>query len=178
MSEMNRIETILNELLVLAKPQATKFASQDVIELLSSVVTLFETQGNLNNIQIAEEYLATDRMIECDENQIKQVFINFIKNSMEAMTTGGGKITLHVSNENADFILIRVIDEGCGIPNHVLERLGEPFYSTKEKGTGLGMMVSNKIIKDHKGKVNIISEINKGTTIEIWLPVSKGELDL
>ena len=67
------------------------------------------------------------------------------------------------------------MDNGPGIPNDLLSRLGEPFYTTKEKGTGLGLMVSYKIIEDHRGSINITSELNKGTTVDIILPVSIDE---
>ena len=78
-----------------------------------------------------------------------------------------------VSQMNKDRVRIRFMDNGPGIPTDLISRLGEPFYTTKEKGTGLGLMVSYKIIENHRGRINISSDMNKGTTVDIILPASK-----
>ena len=169
-SEVDRIELILSELLILAKPQSVKYDKKDIRVLLSQVMTLLDSQAIMNNIQFATEFNPGMTHIYCDENQLKQVFINFIKNSIESMPNGG-RITIEVKSEHESEMLIRLTDQGCGIPKEVLTRLGEPFYSTKEKGTGLGFMVSKKIIENHSGKISVQSEINKGTVIEIRLPI-------
>jgi two-component system, sporulation sensor kinase A len=169
-SEIDRIELILSELLILAKPQAIKYDRKDVRVILNQVLTLLDTQAILNNIQFVEEFMPGETQVYCDGNQLKQVFINFIKNSMEAMPNGG-KIAIEVHNSNDEEVVIRLIDQGCGISKEVLSRLGEPFYTTKEKGTGLGFMVSKKIIENHSGKITVQSQPNKGTEIEIRLPV-------
>jgi two-component system, sporulation sensor kinase E len=106
----------------------------------------------------------------CDENQLKQVFINIIKNAIEAMPNGG--ILRIEAKQRLDSILICIADEGCGIPKERMAKLGEPFYSTKEKGTGLGLMVSFKIVEAHGGKMNIHSEEGKGTTVCLLFPIS------
>jgi signal transduction histidine kinase len=85
----------------------------------------------------------------------------------------GGEILVNVSrksNDHHDGICITIIDHGCGISEDKLKKLGEPFYSTKERGTGLGFMVSKKIIESHDGTLNVTSKVNEGTTIEIFLP--------
>ncbi len=109
-------------------------------------------------------------LIKCDENQLKQVFINILKNALEAMSDGG-IIRIQVKNIQPNELLIRFIDQGIGIPEDQLPKLGEPFHSTKETGTGLGLMVTNKIIEGHKGSLTITSKVNQGTTVEIILPV-------
>jgi signal transduction histidine kinase len=106
--------------------------------------------------------------IECDENRLKQVFLNFIKNGIEAMPNGG---ELHVRTMIQDNnVQISIQDTGVGIPKEKLKQLGEPFYTTKKNGNGLGLMVSFKIIENHNGKVFVESEPNKGTTFNILLP--------
>ncbi|OQP02424.1 PAS domain-containing sensor histidine kinase [Parageobacillus galactosidasius] len=169
-SEIQRIELILGELLVLAKPQATKFTKSDIGVLLQHVTTLLETQGILHNIQIITKIDPSLPLIECDENGLKQVFINFLKNAMEAMKSGG-HIFIEAQKKDEYSVLIRFIDEGCGIPKEQLEKIGKPFFTTKEKGTGLGIMISKKIIEDHGGTMSIMSEENKGTTVEVTLPI-------
>ncbi|WP_138494855.1 PAS domain S-box protein [Paenibacillus pinistramenti] len=169
-SEIDRIEMILSELLILAKPQAAQFEPADIRQLLRQVITLLDSQANMNNVQIVTEFEPGEACILCDKNQLKQVCINFIKNAIEAMPDGG-VVTIQLGRSSSgSHYLLRFIDEGVGIPAHLLERLGHPFYTTKEKGTGLGFMVSKKIIENHNGTVTIHSTENVGTTIEISLP--------
>lgn len=170
-SEIERIELILSELLILAKPQSIKYERKDIRVLLSQVITLLDSQAILNNVQFVTEYTPGVTHIYCDENQLKQVFINFIKNSIESMPEGG-KVTIGIHSDSNQEILIRLVDQGCGIPKEILSKLGQPFYTTKEKGTGLGFMVSKQIIENHSGKIHVESEVNKGTTIEVRLPIS------
>jgi two-component system sporulation sensor kinase A len=168
-SELNRIELILSELLMLAKPHESSFQQTNIIQLFSDVICLLETQAILHNIRIELTNSLTVQSIICDENQLKQVFINFIKNSIEAMPDGG---TIHIIVEepNDNQVRITFIDEGCGIPEKLMNRLGNPFVTTKENGTGLGLMVSYKIIENHNGTVSIKSKENEGTTLTIELP--------
>ena len=167
-SELNRIELILSELLLLAKPSEIKFKNKDIRTILRDVVTLLETQAILQNIQINIEFQNEESIITCDENQIKQVFINLIKNSIDAMENGGNIYIRSIVTQ--EFIYLLFIDEGCGIPKSILDRIGEPFYTTKEKGTGLGLMVSYNIIENHNGEIKVDSKENEGTTFEIKLP--------
>ncbi|MCY9694796.1 PAS domain S-box protein [Paenibacillus alginolyticus] len=170
-SEIERIEMILSELLILAKPQIIQTERKDIRMLLAQVTTLLDTQAIINNVQIITEFDPDIPIILCDENQLKQVCINFIKNGIEAMPKGGN-LFIQVTSKNENHIILRFIDQGCGIPEHILSKLGEPFYTTKEKGTGLGFMVSKRIIENHHGEIAVFSEENKGTTIEISLPIA------
>jgi two-component system sporulation sensor kinase A len=167
-SEFNRIEEILNELLLLAKPQLVKYERENIQVLLNHVYTLLDSQANMNNILIS---MQVDCLyIECAQNQMKQVFINLLKNAMEAMPNGG-EIAIHAQKKDEEWISIQFVDQGCGIPEEQLKRIGQPFFSTKEKGTGLGLMTSKKIIEDHGGTIHITSKVNEGTTIEVYLPM-------
>ncbi|PWK05402.1 PAS domain S-box protein [Tumebacillus permanentifrigoris] len=169
LSELNRIELIVSELLVLAKPQMTRFKPTDVRTVLQEVLTLLDTQAILNNIQIHILTDGQDPWIECDQNQMKQVFINFLKNAIEAMPRGG-EIRIEVSCPASGDVQLRFLDEGCGISKERIAKIGEPFYTTKDKGTGLGLMVSFKIIQQHGGSVQIESEQDVGTMITLTLP--------
>jgi len=168
-SEITRIEQILSELLMLAKPQAVHFARKDVMVLIRDVVTLLGPQATLNNVQIITDLKTELTQIMCEENQIKQVCINFIKNAIDAMPDGGN-LTIQLISSKTQELIIRFIDEGNGIPDELISKLGQPFYTTKEKGTGLGFMVSKRIVENHQGTVTICSEVGKGTTIEVTLP--------
>jgi len=169
-SELNRIELILSELLVLAKPTAINYKQLELMALLQDVVTLLDSQAKLHSIQIFMESSFDTIFIKGDENQIKQVFINLLKNSIDAMPTGGRiEISLSVLD---DQVIIHFKDEGCGIPSSIINRIGEPFYTTKEKGTGLGLMISYNIIENHEGSICVESQVGNGTTFTIYLPLS------
>lgn len=169
LSELDRINAIVGEFLVLSKPSASIYVEKDLNELMKDVMTLMNSQLMLNNVQIFSELDSNISKICCEEAQLKQVFLNLFKNAIEAMPNGGN-IYLKVKESDEGRILIKVIDEGVGIPPERIPTLGEPFYTTKEKGTGLGLMTCYKIIESHKGQLSIHSEVNKGTTIEIVLP--------
>jgi two-component system sporulation sensor kinase A len=171
-SELARIELIVSELLVLAKPQSTYFQERDLHTLIKHVVTLIDTEAIIKNVLITVEFESDIPPIRCDENQLKQAFINFLKNGIEAMQNGGN-IFIKVSRDEAH-VIIRFIDQGCGIPEERIKRLGEPFYTTKETGTGLGLMVSYKIIENHNGQIRMTSKLNEGTTVEVILPIDRG----
>jgi PAS domain S-box-containing protein len=169
LSELERIEFIVNELVVLAKPQMTNCKPRKLPPLLHQVIALINSEAVSNNVQIVTEFESFMPVINCDENQIKQVFIHIVKNAIEAMP-GGGQITIQLKQQR-DTVLIRIIDQGHGISEERIQKLGEPFYSTKEKGTGLGLMISYKIVQHHQGNMQIKSQTNVGTTVEVCLPM-------
>jgi two-component system, sporulation sensor kinase A len=175
LSELDRINQIVGEFLVLAKPTAVIFKEKEIESLLRDVVTLINTQAIMNNIQIFVECESNLPPIVCEENQLKQVFINILKNSIEAMPNGG-MIEVKVKIKEKDTISICFLDQGSGIPEDRIPTLGEPFYTTKEKGTGLGLMTSYKIIERHHGELKISSKVNEGTLVEVILPQSSPKL--
>lgn len=167
-SELNRIEMILSELLMLAKPQETIFKKANLVTLLQDVALLLETQANLNSVSIEQIHKNNHIMINCDSNQLKQVFINLLKNAIDAMPKGG-KVQVYTKRED-NAVTIKVKDEGEGIPTELLKRIGEPFLTTKEKGNGLGLMITYKIIEDHNGNISVDSKIGEGSTFTVVLP--------
>jgi two-component system, sporulation sensor kinase A len=170
-AEIERINFIVNEFMIVSNPQVVRALEEKRLEcILQNIVLLLSAQANLINVQIITEHDSDIPLIKCDENQLKQVFINILKNALEAMNNGG-IVRIQVKNIQPNQILIRFIDQGIGIPEDQLPKLGEPFHSTKETGTGLGLMVTNKIIEGHKGRLSITSQVNQGTTVEIILPI-------
>lgn len=175
LNELDRINDIVSELLVLAKPQTLCFKKDNIISIVEDVKALLESQTNLYSAEIdisAEQNLP---LIECESNQLKQLFINLIKNSVEA---GATKIRVTMSRTEENMVLVRVRDNGCGIPEQRIKHLGEPFFSYKEKGTGLGLTVSYRIVESHKGKIIFKSEVDKGTEVEIMLPIHINSSDV
>ncbi|MGC4377898.1 PAS domain S-box protein [Fictibacillus sp. Mic-4] len=170
LSELDRINDIVGELMLVAKPQAVQYEYRNFNELLYSVVRLLDTQAIMKNIQIKCDIDSNLPPVYCVGNQMKQLFINLLKNSIEAMDNGGLiQLTAFYQNGNVRAILE---DEGGGIPKDRLTTLGEPFYTTKEKGTGLGLMVCFSIVKEHRGSIQFFSEEGRGTRVEIQLPIS------
>ncbi len=167
-SEFKRIEQILNELLIMSKPQKLEKDACLLNSLIEHIVTLLNTQAIIKNIYIEIEEMDKNLFIYCISNQIKQVFMNFIKNAIEAMDKG--KIIVRLKKDRS-YAIVEVIDEGHGIPKSLLERVGEPFFTTKEKGTGLGLMVSFQIIEDHGGDIQLESKEGKGTKFTVRLPL-------
>ena len=171
LTELDRINLIVGEFLILAKPQAIKYEQRDMNQILQDIILLLETQAIIKNIQFQTEFDLDLPIINCERNQMKQVFINLLKNAMEAMSQGG-EITIKTKMVNEEMVSILIIDEGVGIEDDQIPKLGEPFFSKKEDGTGLGLTVSFKIIENHGGTLRISSELNIGTAIEICLPVN------
>lgn len=171
LSEIERINGIVGELLFLAKPTADVFLVKDIRNIIKDVITLIHTQLSLHNIQIKEVYEWDIPMILCEEKRLKQVFINLLQNAIEAMPQGG-YISIKGTSLQDGNISIEIMDQGVGIPDERLGTLGEPFFTTKEKGTGLGLMTCFKIIESHNGSLSFQSELNKGTKAIIVFPAA------
>jgi PAS domain S-box-containing protein len=173
LSEVDRIEHIIKEFLVLSKSSSQNYETVNIKDIIKDTVNLLNTQAIFKNIEIKMESEEEIPPISCDPMQLKQVFINFIKNGIEASAIGGCvEVAVKVSSNN-EFIQIQIRDDGCGMDESVLKNIGKPFFTTKEEGTGLGLMVSNNIIKHHNGKLDVQSEKGKGTQFLISLPIHK-----
>ena len=170
-SEINRIELIVDEFLVLSKPEVTNIEQIEMTKLLTDIQQFFSLECKQRNIDLPIVLNNIDVAIKGNVNQIKQVFINLIKNAIEAVQEDG-TIKIELCTED-DFIYISIKDDGIGIPDDVLKRIFEPFYTTKSKGTGLGMMITNKIVTAHNGNIKIRSKVNEGTEIILRFPIAK-----
>ncbi|TYR78828.1 PAS domain S-box protein [Priestia megaterium] len=170
LSESNQIERITNEFMMVAKPQAVKVQPNDIHMIVEQVVILLQPQATMHNVQIRTELEADIPVIVCEKNQLKQVFINILKNAIEAMSEGG-EVWIQIAKLDNHQVNIRFIDQGRGIPKERIPYLGEPFYSIKEEGIGLGLTICYKIVETHQGKITIESEVDKGTTVDVTLPI-------
>jgi two-component system, sporulation sensor kinase E len=146
-----------------------KFTHANINKLFQDVLSLLRTEANLNDIQIDFSFSFHELWIECEPNQLKQLFINIIKNAMES-SYKDGVVSIFLEELENEFVSVKVMDKGCGISKERLEKIGEPFYSSKEKGTGLGLTVSFKIVQSHNGSIQFESEQDVGTTVTINLP--------
>ena len=169
--EIDRINNIVNELLVIANPTDVIFTNHNINTVVRDVVEILSIEASLNNIQL--NVIDKDQFnTYCNESKLKQVFINIVKNALEAISSDG-EVTITIADKNEDYFSINFEDNGCGIAENHLKHIGEPFYSVKENGTGLGMTVCLSIIETHKGSIHITSQVNSGTSVEVLLPKSK-----
>jgi len=170
LNELDRVEDIIFEFLTLARSHQEKMETIKIDELLKQVIQLLQTQAILVNKEINFLVESNIPPVEGDSNKLKQVFFNIIQNALDAIDEKGVVFVRLYSNDSR--VCMEFIDNGCGIPENRLESVGEPFYSTKEKGTGMGLMTSYKIIENHKGKIDIDSTVGEGTTVSVSLPLS------
>ena len=169
LDELSRVDSIISEFLSMAKPHPEKISIIQLDHLLRQVIQLLQTEALMKNKEIIFRLDDDLPAVEGDQNSLKQVFMNIIQNALEAIEEMGTvEITSFVEEENAA-VLIR--DNGCGIPEERMNKLGEPFYSTKEKGTGLGLMTSFHIIQNHGGSIMVKSKEGEGTAVKIMLPL-------
>ncbi|MBB3112683.1 PAS domain S-box-containing protein [Paenibacillus phyllosphaerae] len=167
-SELTRIESIVSELLMLSKPQVYEYSYKDIRTVMRDTIMLLEAQALLHSIELEAEFGEDPLWVHGVEDQLKQVFINVLKNAIEVMIDGG-KILVSGVRED-DQVVVRIQDFGPGIPQETMAKIGQPFYTTKDKGTGLGLMVSYKIVDNHQGRVDVQTKIGRGTTFAIILP--------
>ncbi|MDA8174361.1 MAG: ATP-binding protein [Nitrospiraceae bacterium] len=168
--ESLRARDIVSRLLEFSRKKPLKIKTVDINALLDSTIDLASLSINDTSIEVVRNYTVLP-LIQADEDQLKQVFLNLINNAVFAMGNEG-TLTV-VTYEDCDYAVIEVKDSGHGIPEDVLPRIFEPFFTTKdEKGTGLGLPISLKIVQSHGGALEAFSEEDKGSTFRIRLPKS------
>lgn len=168
--EIESAERIISDYLMFAKPT---FDDQETISVereIEKAVSIIQPYANLSSVSIQYTGLASDHLIDCDQQRFKQVIINIARNSIEAME-GGGKLTFKVKADK-DHVLVIIADTGKGMTGEEVIRLGEPYYSNKATGTGLGMMVVYSILKNIHGTIEVNSVPDKGTEFYIRFPKS------
>lgn len=167
--ELNQIETFIDEISLLARTRVKSYKMTDITHVLQRAITALKPQATMNNVKIEFEH---DQIpgVWCEEEQLNQAFFHIIQNAIEAMPDGG---TLYTNiKSHGESLSITVIDQGVGISEERIHKLGEPFYSNNEKGIGLGLMLTYKIIEQHSGNITIQSKVGYGTQITISLPMS------
>lgn len=179
MSEIDRVEKLIREILNLAKPLPLQVEKVDIHQLLSTTLYFINKEAAKKGIVL--ETLFNDGIvhIKADPNRLRQVFLNLLINAVESVKKNG-KVSIRTEMIKADDgrggnIIIRFQDDGIGIPLEHMNKIFDPFFTTKNVGTGLGLTVSHKIIQDHCGMIEVESQINKGTTFSITLPINNNQ---
>jgi signal transduction histidine kinase len=177
--EVDRISSLVNELLEFARPSEPKLETENINSILDGMLLLVSTETKKKFIQIVKEYSHDVPPVTVDREQIKQVFLNVLLNALDA-TPENGMITVKTRSFSKTggehYVQVEFTDTGCGIPSEYLEDIFTPFFTTKMKGSGLGLSISSQIIQDHKGYIDVESHVNKGSTFFINLPITQEHL--
>jgi PAS domain S-box-containing protein len=166
--EITRLDYIVTQFLQAIRPSAPKLADASLNEVVRETLELLRPELDNRRLNVQEKLarrLATARM---DAGQIKQALVNLIKNAMQAMSPGG-TLTIE-SGQNTEEVWVSVADTGGGIAPDQVNQIFEPFYTTKKKGTGLGLMIVQRIVRQHGGHIELESRVGQGATFRIWLP--------
>ena len=167
--EITRLDYIVTEFLQALRPVKPQLRLTQLNEVVRDALALLHPEITNRGIRLVEKLSARVPAISIDPGQIKQVLVNLIKNAIQAMTKGG-VLTLHTATAT-DGVTLTVEDTGGGIPTEQLNRIFEPFYTTKKKGSGLGLMIVQRIVSDHDGRIQLESHVGKGTSFRIWFPL-------
>jgi two-component system, sporulation sensor kinase E len=167
--EIHRLDTIITQFLDGLRARAPKVALASLNTIIRETVELLGPEIENRGQRIIEKLAVDLPDIPCDATQIQQVLVNLVRNAMQAMTRGG-EITI-ASGAGTEAAWVSISDTGSGIPEEKLNRIFQPFFTTKKKGSGLGLMIVQRIIRDHAGKIDVESKPGKGTTFRVWLPL-------
>ena len=168
--EINRINEIVDQFLRFAKPAPPLLEKGDVLPVFEETLQLLRPQIEKQQIVVRKRFQALS-IIQMDREQMKQAILNLLLNAIQAMPAGG-RLTLKAKNsENGEWIHLSIQDSGIGIPGEDLNKLFDPFFSTKEGGIGLGLSIAHRIIDQHHGKIEVESAPGKGTLFTVWLPI-------
>lgn len=178
--EIDRLTTLINELLGFARPSEPNLRGEDVNALIEKMEFLIITEARKKNITISKNCSPHLPLVMVDAEQIKQVLLNILLNAVQAIP-GQGQIWIEtrvvqaIREETSErFVQIEVRDTGVGIPKENLDRVFDPFFSTRPDGSGLGLAISYQIIHEHGGFIDLESEEGKGTSFRVHLPLNAG----
>lgn len=171
--EVNRLEKILANIMDFSRPVEPVKEICQINEILENTCVLMEPYIKNTNVHLIKKYGTLIPEITADKTQIKQVFLNLIKNAVESMP-GGGLLTIETTVKN-DSVNVNITDTGKGISADNLQNIFVPFFTTKVEGTGVGLAVSQKIVEDHGGHIHVKSVLQEGTTFSIFLPMKRQE---
>jgi signal transduction histidine kinase/putative methionine-R-sulfoxide reductase with GAF domain len=168
--EIERINEILDRFLRFAKPAPPLLERTEVASIFEETLQLIRPRMEKQRVHVQKEFQDLP-MILMDREQMKQVALNLLLNAVQAMPRGGTLMLRGRNSKDGQWITISIQDSGVGIPNEDMNKLFDPFFSTKEGGIGLGLSIAHRIIDQHHGKIEVESDPGEGTLFTIWLPV-------
>jgi PAS domain S-box-containing protein len=167
--EINRLDYIITQFLQAIRPVPPQFQPDSLNEVVEKTLKLLRPELENRGLTVTTRLARRLPAAPIDSMQLQQLLVNLIKNAMQAMTKGG--TLLLQTGEAADGVWLSVSDTGGGIPQEQINRIFEPFYTTKKKGSGLGLMIVQRIVRAHNGRIELESHVGRGTTFRIWLPL-------
>lgn len=171
LQETDRIDEILSALLSFSRPSEIKKEPYDLLGALEESLALLSFQARAAGVDVETRFPAGPVMLHGDKSQIKQLFLNIFLNAIQAMA-GGGRLSSEVALAGHGKALVRVTDTGAGIPEENMDKIYDPFFTTKKGGTGLGLSICYSIVKSHQGEIEMRSRVGEGTTVLVTLPLS------
>ncbi len=168
--EVDRLETILNQVLMFPREPFLNLFPYNLNQIVEESLHVFSEELRQDNINVIRELTPNLPLVFCDYPQIKQVFINLIANARQAMTAGGYLKFKSCFSEDDKMVIVEVEDTGGGIMPEVIGNIFNPFFTTKEKGLGLGLSITHKIMLHHKGTILVKNDYGKGTTFIVQFP--------
>ncbi len=171
--EISRLNGIVVDFLFAVRPMDTRLRLGQISKTLEEVCSFVEPELMEHRVQLKKNIFTALPRLEYDEHLVKQALLNLIKNAMNAME-GGGVLTLE-GKLDGDLVLIKVVDTGIGMDEQTQQKVFEPYFTTKATGTGLGLTVVYKIMKEHRGDITVQSRLGQGTTFTLSFPVPKSE---
>jgi signal transduction histidine kinase len=171
--EISRLNSIVVDFLFAVRPMDTRLRLGSLGKTLNEVCNFVEPELAEHKVTLSRDIATSLPRVEFDENLLKQALLNLIKNAMNAMENGG-RLTLQAYLDG-NLVFIKVIDTGSGMSEDTLQKIFEPYFTTKATGTGLGLTVVYKIMKEHKGDITVTSKLAEGTCFTLTLPVPKTE---
>jgi len=168
--EIFRIDKLIREYLDYIRPLKLDIKSVDIKEIMDEVVANVEIAAKKQGVNIYKDYESF--IVNIDAGLIKSCLLNIIVNSLQAMKDSVIK-NLYLKTEKAEnkFLVISISDTGCGVPKELLDKIFEPYFTTKKEGLGLGLSLTKKVIEEHGGKIKFLSEYGKGSEVKIYLPL-------
>jgi signal transduction histidine kinase len=167
--EINRLDYIVTQFLHAIRPTPPQLKPASLNEVVDKTLELLRPELDNRGLTVKTKLASRLPLAPLDVTQMQQVLVNLVKNAMQAMTKGG-TLTLQ-TGEGSDGVWLSVADTGGGIPQEQINRIFEPFFTTKKKGSGLGLMIVQRIIRAHGGRIELESDLGRGTTFRIWLPL-------
>jgi signal transduction histidine kinase len=177
MQQGERSSSTVKELLHFTRAKADALEELSIADVIDDTLKLLQNQLNLNGIVVQKHYPKTIPSVRGNRNNLQQVFLNLFTNAIQAMPTGG-TLRMVVDDTHVGLLKIDVIDTGVGIKSENLQRIFDPYFTTKDvnEGTGLGLSVCFGIIKKHGGNIVASSEVGKGSTFSVFLPCLNDEM--
>jgi two-component system sensor histidine kinase AtoS len=174
-AETRRLNEVLRNVQVFSRPESPDLENVDLHQIIDQVLFLVKEEAFRKGIEISESLLAKYSVVRADPDQLKQVFLNLFNNSIEAITKGGKFEVLSRNDSQGKIIGVEVVDTGSGIPMANLQHVFDPYFTTKKKGSGLGLSIVHNIIAQHGGTIDVTSWLGEGTIFSIILPLASGE---